>query len=1133
MKISINSSIISHCGRLFLFIFFVCNSAYAANSLIDIYATQAPVSLKTLAAKIKDAEANVELSETTKIQLLELYRKTSNYLEQVHTNNAMIEALVLFRNQAPEQVKLLRKKIEINQAKASRTTVMSINADTPFVIIEQQLFNEQANLAAVKAKLSDLEQQLMLAAAKPNENRQRLIETRRSQETITAQLLLLATANEISILTEASRWKLEAQRLALRSEIGVLDQELLSLPVRIDLLEAERDINAFKVEQLSKQVTAIQKVVNIQRQIEAEKNKLSAEKTQHELEGKHVIVQKLAEKNADLTRILSQLTQQIDNIVIESNAVKKETESISDQFKNVRKRLDVGGFGQALGRVLYEQQRQLPRPAVLQNRSENRAISLAEVGLLELQYTEENKVLNDIDTYINQLTASIGDLEQEKIKANLEALAKSRQQMLKQLINLSRSYLRSMNDYEFNDQALLAIIQEYKAFLAQRLLWIRSGPMPNLATIQEIPVQLVQMIRTERWQELVMVLDGDESLSAVTFFGIIITIVLFWKTKTMHRMLALTGMKVGRLSSDSIVYTFYALGLSFLLAASWPSLLLLIAWMLSVSEHTTLFTESISSAFIWVAVHLFGFRIFRAIYAPKGVAIQHFHIPILDAQLLYRELGYLMRIFLPSGFIFSILFNSDLALSTGELGRLLIVVSLIALTVFFQRITTTQKYKRSKSRVDFLRLLLIAVPLILIVLAIIGYVYTAALITMMLVKTLWFILGLIVVQRLAVRWIVLAERRLAFKAALTERAAIVAKREELVSNHRQEPESEEGEIEEPEVDLPSLSEQGQHLLKIALIVIGVLGLLMIWSDVLPAFTLLEEIKLWNHATIIAGEQQIMPVTLLDLSMACLILFVTIVASRNLPSLLEIIMLQASTMTAGSRYTVTTITNYIIFALGLILFFNRLGVDWSKLQWLVAALGVGIGFGLQEIVANFISGIIILFERPIRVGDMVSIGNNDGLVVRIRIRATTIRNFDRKELLVPNKEFITGQLINWTLSDQTTRIVIPVGLAYGGDVEAAFKLMLESAQQHPYVLSDPPPSVVFDAFGDNALSLKLRCFVADIDYRVPTITELHKTINQKFNDAGLVIAFPQRDIHLDFKTPLDVRMQSKQLNPESD
>jgi len=191
---------------------------------------------------------------------------------------------------------------------------------------------------------------------------------------------------------------------------------------------------------------------------------------------------------------------------------------------------------------------------------------------------------------------------------------------------------------------------------------------------------------------------------------------------------------------------------------------------------------------------------------------------------------------------------------------------------------------------------------------------------------------------------------------------------------------------------------------------------------------------------------------------------------------------------------------------------------------VVALGVGIGFGLEEIVANFISGIIILFERPIRVGDIVTVGDTDGVVTRIRIRATTIRNWDRKELLVPNKEFITGRLLNWSLSDQMTRVVIVVGVAYGSDVDKALELMAEAAQEHEHVLDDPKPVLSFEGFGDNSLTLLLRAYPGSLEYRIATITDLHRAINLKFNAAGIAIAFRQRDIHLDTSKPLKLQVE---------
>ncbi len=216
------------------------------------------------------------------------------------------------------------------------------------------------------------------------------------------------------------------------------------------------------------------------------------------------------------------------------------------------------------------------------------------------------------------------------------------------------------------------------------------------------------------------------------------------------------------------------------------------------------------------------------------------------------------------------------------------------------------------------------------------------------------------------------------------------------------------------------------------------------------------------------------------------------------------------------------------AVGVGLVLSTLGVRWSQFQWLVAALGVGIGFGLQEIVANFISGLIMLFERPVRVGDIVTVGETDGVVTRIQIRATTIRGWDRKELVVPNKEFITGRLLNWTLSDQVTRIMVLVGVAYGTDVDRALALMREAAEENEHVLGDPSPVLTFEGFGDNALNLILRAYVGSIDHRLATITALHKAINAKFEQAGISIAFPQRDLHLGAREPLRVRIEDGRL-----
>ena len=178
----------------------------------------------------------------------------------------------------------------------------------------------------------------------------------------------------------------------------------------------------------------------------------------------------------------------------------------------------------------------------------------------------------------------------------------------------------------------------------------------------------------------------------------------------------------------------------------------------------------------------------------------------------------------------------------------------------------------------------------------------------------------------------------------------------------------------------------------------------------------------------------------------LILATTVIAAKNIPGLLEMAVLQHLPLDAGARYAVATVSRYVITLVGVLVCFGELGVGWSKVQWLVAGMGVGLGFGLQEIFANFISGLIILFERPVRVGDVVTIDDISGVVSRIRIRATTITDWDRKELIIPNKEFITGRVLNWTLSDKVNRVVVNVDVAYGSDTQRATEILLKLANR---------------------------------------------------------------------------------------
>jgi len=320
------------------------------------------------------------------------------------------------------------------------------------------------------------------------------------------------------------------------------------------------------------------------------------------------------------------------------------------------------------------------------------------------------------------------------------------------------------------------------------------------------------------------------------------------------------------------------------------------------------------------------------------------------------------------------------------------------------------------------------------------------------------------------------------------------------------------------INFSSEGKQARRLID-ALIGLGaVIGLLFIWGDIFPVLSALKQVHFWSQTVTIGGKEIQEPISLYHLIVALILAGFLVVFTRTLPSILEIALLQRLPISAASRYAVITLTRYAIIFIGLIAFFSVLGGSWSKIQWLVAALGVGLGFGLQEIVANFICGIIVLFEQPIRVGDTVSIGEVSGKVSRIHMRATIITDWDNKEVIVPNKTFITGQIVNWTLTEPVTRLSIRVGIAYGSDTALAYRVILDTVKAHPVVMARPEPKVYFIGFAESALDFTAYFFVGKVADRLQVAHELYLAIERALREQGITIPFPQRDVHIRAAAP---------------
>jgi len=190
-----------------------------------------------------------------------------------------------------------------------------------------------------------------------------------------------------------------------------------------------------------------------------------------------------------------------------------------------------------------------------------------------------------------------------------------------------------------------------------------------------------------------------------------------------------------------------------------------------------------------------------------------------------------------------------------------------------------------------------------------------------------------------------------------------------------------------------------------------------------------------------------------------------------------------------------------------------GLDLQKFTIVAGALGVGIGFGMQNIVNNFISGLILLFERPVKIGDTVTIGEDWGVISKIGLRSTIVETFDRSEIIVPNADLISQKVTNWTYSSKIVRVNLPVGVAYGSSLEQVLEILNKAAKEHPDVLSYPEPNTIFEGFGNSSIDFKLRFWIHTIDDRMKVRSDVAVIVDRMFREEGITIPFPQQDLHL--------------------
>jgi potassium efflux system protein len=891
----------------------------------------------------------------------------------------------------------------------------------------------------------------------------------------------------------------------------------------MELMRAQRDIAARTVARVRGEVEILQATVNTRRQTSATQALQETRLAEIQAAGKHPVVRELAEANAELTRELPVVAADIERVTGQLGTIGEQARQIEQSMTLSRQRLEVGGVTQVIGRLFVEERRNLPRFSQYRAELRERRKTLSNIGLAQVRIEEQRRDLSPMDERVEaameEVRKDVTDAEElQSIRGEVEFLLKSRRDLLRQAAGTYTSYIRVLGDLDVAQRRLLNAADEYKQFLDQHLLWIPSASVFSMKNIRDLPPAIAAAISPTSWAEFTRHLAEAARYSPLKMAAAILLLaaVVLPRRRLQGRFKDLTS-KVGHLSTDNIWLTIQALMISALRALPVPLLLGLIAWAATQSPSHSDFTAAVARGLALTAPFLYNTLLFRVLCAKDGVMQIHFGWSTDRLAVIRKQLDKLTVVGVPIVFVTALAYGSPVPEDRESLGRIAFVIVMFIISgVVHSLLHPTRGVAAARyvsrpslwtSRLRWLWYLIGAGgPILLALAALVGYLYTAATLIGFLIDTFWLVLAIIVANLVISRWLALAKRKIALQITIDEREA-----QKAAGDQQAEPETPV--VEQQPLDLDAVDQQSSRLLNAGLFLIGALAMWGIWSDVVPALGVLDEVSLWSQTTIIDGEETVVPVTLADLLLALVIGGVTVIASKNLPGLMEIAVLQRMTLQPGSRYAINTLLRYVVVTVGVIVVLNVIGWQWSQIQWLVAALSVGLGFGLQEIVANFVSGLVILFERPVRVGDTVTVGQLTGTVSRVRIRATTITDWDRKEIIVPNKSFITEQVINWTLSDPITRIVIPVGISYGSDTQLAHRVMDETLHAMPLVLDEPPPKVYFVGFGDSSLDFKLYVYSRELADRLPLTHAVHQEILAALRKNGIEIPFPQRDLHL--------------------
>lgn len=1081
--------------------------------------------LKDIQQRLDQFVASADETEL-KAEIIILYKLAIGHLRTTEKLEEIAQGYLNLLETAPQKTLEIQEILALDSKDFTAKLNLDSSPSDSLQSLEHQLNKIKVQLAAVETALEEQVDQLQTEKRQPERWQELMADAQQKHQQASLDLEQLDSSNEPPLLIEAKRLTIIGLKKENTARMQQIDQAILSHGARSKLLQVRKELSERKRKVLQNRLSTFEEAINRLHEHEATRVQEAAKLAQRELVGKHQILQQNAKINTELGQELSRVVAAIERVSQDHKQLLDELTILERSFNNTQLQLEVAGSGTALGELLRSKRDLIPdiKKHKQYSKQIDRKIVVARLALLKTG--EDRRGASNTDQLLQQLMSTVdealGSHTYDSIKRLLTEVITDRKSVLDKLSTARENHTLALTELKRDQNRLLNQSKAFSALLKESLFWVASHEPINLGWLKQLWRSLTDLISPTNW------ITGGISLIKrlaeapfIPFLGFLCAAIIFFLRRRINSYLPTLATQIGKVKHDSLMVTAEAMTLTFFAQIPVPLILFITGWVMKNDPNNTAISEGLGHGLTSTALFLYLATIFRSLSEPDGIMDRHFNWPEAGRTPLWRHFRWFIPSMAPLVLIIGFTEGQDIEIYRDTVGRLSQMVSSAFLAIFIWQtmsprdglmsIFYSKQDVQNNGRLrHFYFSALIILPLILAILSITGYYYTSLNLENRFGYTVLVISGVILVHALLIRWLLVTERRLVYQRALAKREALIAVLKAEKSGEDQvEPPADIPEV--LQVNLETINEQTRRILLIGTGITLIIGLWMVWSDLLPAFAGLERVTLWQRTDLVSGVESLVPVTLFDLSLALVIALVTLSAAKNLPGLLEIFVLQSTTRSAGIRFAVSTLSRYAIVSVGFVISFSYLGIGWQEVQWLVAALGVGLGFGLREIFASYVAGIIILFERSVRVGDVVTVGSISGKVTKIYLRATTITDWDNKELVVPNNLVVTQNLTNWTLSDEVTRVIIKISIAKGSNTDQVHRLMHEVARANSSVLETPPPVVLFLGIGDAGYEFELRVFTRDSNNRQELTHQLYMALEKQLMSKGIGIGRPSMDI----------------------